>query len=384
METLARGLSDIAAMGGEPRFCLLSLALAPWTDSRWIDAFYRGLLRLASREGAPLIGGDLGHAGKLACDIVVCGASRVGPLSAATAPAPAMPSTYPASWAIRLGLATGRGAAWKRHTRPSPVYPRPLLRTRVPATAAMDISDGLSLDLQRLCLASGVAAEIIAPPAFPGATLDQALHGGEDYELLFTVRPGRRLPPSPVPLTRIGTVRKGPSRRRLLEDPRFRRAVTIISESHDQHCPDPHLCYRLDSLRPTVPAGGTAEARADRRSLVPEHHPKTRRDESRRRNPVSVRQVRRSRRDRHAKPSPSKTACYPSRGPTLPAIEAASDLDDLYGRMLLRNRQYGWARDFFQKNVIRWKTWKPQTPDTERRWKQAAAAVAECDRDLAK
>ena len=69
--------------------------------------------------------------------------------------------------------------------------------------------------------------------------------------------------------------------------------------------------------------------------------------------------------------------------PTLPAMEAASDLDDLYGRMLLRNRQYGWARDFFQKNVIRWKTWKPQTADTERRWKQATAAVAECDRGLA-
>ena len=69
--------------------------------------------------------------------------------------------------------------------------------------------------------------------------------------------------------------------------------------------------------------------------------------------------------------------------PTLPAIEAASDLDDLYGRMLLRNRQYGWARDCFQKNVIRWKNWKPPTPDTERRWKQAVAAVAECDRRLA-
>ena len=73
----------------------------------------------------------------------------------------------------------------------------------------MDLSDGLSLDLQRLCLASGVAAEIVAPPLFPGATLEQALHGGEDYELLFTVRPGRPLPRSPVPLTRIGTIRKG-------------------------------------------------------------------------------------------------------------------------------------------------------------------------------
>ena len=73
-KALARGLSDIAAMGGSPRFCLLSLALAPWTDTRWIDRFYRGLLRLANRESAPLIGGDLGHSDKLAADIVVCGA----------------------------------------------------------------------------------------------------------------------------------------------------------------------------------------------------------------------------------------------------------------------------------------------------------------------
>jgi len=51
-KALARGLSDIAAMGGEPRFCLVSLALAPWTDARWVGGFYRGLLRLAQRDGA--------------------------------------------------------------------------------------------------------------------------------------------------------------------------------------------------------------------------------------------------------------------------------------------------------------------------------------------
>jgi hypothetical protein len=68
--------------------------------------------------------------------------------------------------------------------------------------------------------------------------------------------------------------------------------------------------------------------------------------------------------------------------PTLDAMEAASDLDDLYGRMLVRNRHYGWARDMFQKNAVRWKVWKPQTPETARRWKAAVAAVAECDRHL--
>ena len=68
--------------------------------------------------------------------------------------------------------------------------------------------------------------------------------------------------------------------------------------------------------------------------------------------------------------------------PTLAAMEAASDLDDLYGRMLLANRNYGWARIMFQKNLARWRTWKPQTDETDRRRKQADAAIAECDRRM--
>src|SRR5580704_14900599 len=72
-KALARGLSDIAAMGAAPRFCLISLALAPWADSGWVDGFYRGLLRLARREKTVLAGCDLGRAAKVMCDIVVCG-----------------------------------------------------------------------------------------------------------------------------------------------------------------------------------------------------------------------------------------------------------------------------------------------------------------------
>lgn len=70
--------------------------------------------------------------------------------------------------------------------------------------------------------------------------------------------------------------------------------------------------------------------------------------------------------------------------PTLAAMEAASDLDDLYGRMLLANRHYEWAQFLFQKCLARWKYWKPQTPETERRLKLAEAAIAECDRGMAK
>ena len=69
--------------------------------------------------------------------------------------------------------------------------------------------------------------------------------------------------------------------------------------------------------------------------------------------------------------------------PTLPALEAASDRDDLYGRMLLANHNYGWARILFQTNLARWRSWKPQTTETARRLKLTEAAIAECDRRMA-
>jgi thiamine-monophosphate kinase len=213
-KALARGLSDVAAMGGEPRFCLVSLALAPWTDARWIDGFYRGLLQLADRAGATLAGGDLSHAERVMCDIVVCGALPRG--SALRRDGARAGDAIYVSGALggsALGLSRGRGPAWQRHVRPEPrLALGRFLRERAHATAAMDLSDGISLDLHRLCLASELAAGIEAPPRYRGATLEQALHGGEDYELLFTARPGR-VPPAfeGLPLTRIGTMRKGPA-----------------------------------------------------------------------------------------------------------------------------------------------------------------------------
>jgi thiamine-monophosphate kinase len=74
------------------------------------------------------------------------------------------------------------------------------------ATACMDLSDGLALDLHRLCLESGVAAEVDRVPVAPGASTERALHGGEDYELLFTLPAGQRAPRG---VTRIGTIVSG-------------------------------------------------------------------------------------------------------------------------------------------------------------------------------
>jgi hypothetical protein len=68
--------------------------------------------------------------------------------------------------------------------------------------------------------------------------------------------------------------------------------------------------------------------------------------------------------------------------PTLPAMKAVSGLDDLYARMLLRNRHYGWARLLFQKNLARWKNWSPQTEESARLLERARSGIAECDRHM--
>lgn len=70
--------------------------------------------------------------------------------------------------------------------------------------------------------------------------------------------------------------------------------------------------------------------------------------------------------------------------PTLEAAEAASDLDDLYGRMLLKNRHYGWARLMFQKNVARWRHWSPETAESQARFKKAAAQLDQVDQEMSK
>ncbi len=211
-KALARGLSDIAAMGGIPRFFLVSLAIAPWAGAQWVDGFYRGLRQLARRTRLFLLGGDLAHSGKVACDIVVCGAVPRGK-ALRRDKARAGDAIYVSGrlGGSALGLTGTGGAARRRHLRPEPrLALGRFLRERLHATAAMDLSDGLSIDLWRLCQASQLSATISEPPRFRGATIEQALHGGEDYELLFAA-PARAAVPSQfegVPLTRIGVFQK--------------------------------------------------------------------------------------------------------------------------------------------------------------------------------
>lgn len=212
-KALARSLSDIAAMGGVPRFCLLSLALPPWADEGWLDQFYKGLLKLAHRTGAWLAGGDLAHAERFSCDVTVCGAVPKGKALLRSGARPGDNIFISGGLGCSAyGLGKGRGKAWQSHLRPEPQLALgTFIREKLGATAAMDLSDGLSLDLRRLCKASLVSADLHTIPMHKGATMEQALHGGEDYELLFTLKP-RSMPPDDFegsPLTWVGEIRKG-------------------------------------------------------------------------------------------------------------------------------------------------------------------------------
>jgi thiamine-monophosphate kinase len=206
---LARGLSDIAAMGGTPRYAFVSLGLPEWACGHWVRDFYRGMGQLAARYGIVVAGGDLTKSDKALCDIVVLGAVRRGKaLRRGGAHVGDRLFVTGALGGSAFGLETKKGKAWQRHRRPEPrIEAGQLLARKLGATACMDVSDGLALDLHRLCMESGCAAELNGTlPLFPGASVEQALSGGEDYELLFAAPPTRRIPPqiAGLDVTEIG------------------------------------------------------------------------------------------------------------------------------------------------------------------------------------
>jgi thiamine-monophosphate kinase len=163
-------------MGAVPRFSLISVA---GPEERAIRRFYAGLLQWE----VPIAGGDVARAERLTCDVVVCGAVPRGQ-------ALRRDGAHPDD---RIYVSGPLGAAAARDYHVPPVLkPRIQLgrRLRGHATACMDISDGLCTDLLRLCRASCLAAHINDVPVAPGATREHALHGGDDYELLYTGLPG--------------------------------------------------------------------------------------------------------------------------------------------------------------------------------------------------
>ncbi len=190
-KALARSLSDLAAMGAEPVFCLVSLAVPAQLANAWVQRFYKGLLSLAARYKMLLAGGDLARFDKAVVDVICCGKVPHGQAILRSG-AKAGDRIYVTGdlGGSAQGLATHRGKAWRRHLRPEPRIEAGIALRRLRVSAGMDLSDGLSLDLHRLCVESKVSAEIDSDlPIARGASLEQALHGGEDYELLFTASP---------------------------------------------------------------------------------------------------------------------------------------------------------------------------------------------------
>jgi thiamine-monophosphate kinase len=223
---LARGLSDIAAMGGEPVAAFLSLALPADLPQKWVDGFMRGLLRLARRYKAALTGGDTAQSpARVAADIVVLGSAPRGKAIRRSGARPGdriyvtgeLGGAMAALELLRAGKKV-RPGDFPRHFWPAPrIDVGRLLRERGLASAMIDISDGLSTDLAHICEESGVGAEIEAkavPRARAGrreVSLEFALHGGDEYELIFTARPGMRVPTriAGVAVTEIGRIVRG-------------------------------------------------------------------------------------------------------------------------------------------------------------------------------
>lgn len=219
---LARGLSDIAAMGGEPRAAFVSLALPRELPQRWVDQFFAGLLALGKRYGVPLAGGDTAQSrGGVLADIVVLGSVPKGKAVLRSGARQGdfiyVTGTLGLSAEALLHLRAGEKLRPRAH--PRHFYPEPrievgrYLRQHKLASAMIDISDGLSTDLQHICDESHVGATVYAaslPRLSTPNGLELALNGGEDYELLFTAAPKKPIPKqiAGVPVTRIGEIVK--------------------------------------------------------------------------------------------------------------------------------------------------------------------------------
>lgn len=261
-KALAVSLSDAAAMGARPRFCLLSVGVprALWRG-RFLEELYDGVRARADAYGVRIIGGDTSRTTEgVVIDSVVLGEVRRG-RALTRGGARAGEGIFVTGWLggaaaglkILEGVAgrTSRGGAARglvlRQRRPEPrVEWGALLGEKGLATSLIDLSDGLSSDLAHVCRESGVGARVEAAslpfdPRLAGAGFDAdealrlALDGGEDFELLFTASPRQasRLPAEVggVPVTRVGEVTGERGKVRLVKGGR----ATLLKPGGFQH-----------------------------------------------------------------------------------------------------------------------------------------------------
>ncbi len=212
-KSLAVNLSDIAAMGGEPEACLLCLSLPRTLPEEWVREFRDGFTAISEKYGCPVIGGDTcGSDSSIVISVTVMGFVpesqalwRDGAKEGDDIWISATPGVSALGMKILLGKSDASSpageAAVKHHLRPEPrlALGRELAEEHL-VTACIDTSDGIAVDLGHICEASGLGARIfedrIPLPEIPADRDDDplllALHGGEDYDLLFTARPNNR------------------------------------------------------------------------------------------------------------------------------------------------------------------------------------------------
>jgi thiamine-monophosphate kinase len=257
-KSLARATSDLAAMGASPRFFFMTLAFPSSRTGRWLDGFLQGVGHAARELGLRLAGGDTTQFPLVSVSITVLGAIERN-LAVPRSGAHPGDRIYVSGnlGGAQLGfelLRRGLGKSTRLRSLLQPhLYPQIrlelgswLARHRI-ASSMMDISDGLSTDLSRLCRASQVGARVDAGripcvpiPESPALArlklnpLQMALHGGDDYALLFTIPPAKRAQLRKAPgfkdLAEIGEIA---SEKRILLVDRTGRAKPLASRGWD-------------------------------------------------------------------------------------------------------------------------------------------------------
>lgn len=231
---LAVNISDIAAMGAQPRWATLGITVPPAPTFRWLDDFARGFFACADEFGVDLIGGDTTRGPRAFCVTILgeVAAGRALRRSAARAGDSVWISGRPGRAALGLAHLQGRVALPAPQLadclaalhRPQPRVALGLALSGI-ARAAIDVSDGLLADLGHILLQSAVAARLQIPqlPA-AGPERDCLLAGGDDYELLFTAAAASDSGIAALaaelrlPLTRIGEIVAGPAGQLVLCD----------------------------------------------------------------------------------------------------------------------------------------------------------------------
>ena len=225
-KAIAASVSDIAAMAASPRYALCALTLSKDVDAGWAMELFGGMREASDEFACTLVGGNLARGSEVSVVISVTGEVARG---AAVRRSGAEPEHLVVVTGKLGGAAAGRrlaqrGAPWtedeldaiRRHARPVPRVGEAPVLARHGVTAMIDVSDGLTRDLALICEASGVGVrlDLGKVPAHPAAAGDEALGGGEDYELLATmpsetafVDAARELAEVfATPLTAIGTI----------------------------------------------------------------------------------------------------------------------------------------------------------------------------------